>query len=143
MRERGPPSWTAKYGNSSWTNRGKIEIRSFSSYLSLSVYYFQLEQSQAKYSSVLQLNFEGTVTDNRKKMSKFCYYSTLYKTKFKEDAMSAFYNYLDSICQEEKLICDSRITIEEIIDAANHLNIIGHLGMMESPLTFINFSLSC
>ena len=58
--------------------------------------------------------------------------------------LSSFSNYLDgvnSICQEEKLICESQITIEEIIDAINHLNIIGHLGMMESPLTFINFSL--
>lgn len=72
------------------------------------------------------MNIEGNVTDNKKSIFNFChkYYSTLYKTKFNGDAMSAFTDHLDSvnsISQEEKIMCDSPIIIEDVMDAINHL----------------------
>lgn len=92
----------------------------------MSSYFFKLEKAQARYNSILQLNVDGTVTDNKKDISTFChnYYSSLYKSKFDKCAMFDFFsciNSVNSISQEEKLRCDSPIMLLEVIDAINHL----------------------
>lgn len=56
-------------------------------------YFFKLEKAQARYNSILQLNVDGTVTDNKKDISTFChnYYSSLYKSKFDKCDMFDFF----------------------------------------------------
>lgn len=43
----------------------------------MSAYFFNLEKSRAKYNSVLQLNVNGTIIENKNDISKICfdYYS--------------------------------------------------------------------
>ncbi|KPP62758.1 hypothetical protein Z043_119039, partial [Scleropages formosus] len=88
----------------------------------MSTYFFKLEKSQAKLNFVFQLNVEGSVTNSPEEISNFCYnyYSTLYKSKFSDDDMAAFSKYLSTLnclSEDEALMCDSPITVEEIMDA--------------------------
>lgn len=88
----------------------------------MSAYFFKLEKSHAKYSAMSQLNLNGIVTDNKESISKCCYdyFSSLYKTKFDNNAMVQFFQSIDHtnmITEEENLICDSPLTQQEIFNA--------------------------
>lgn len=92
----------------------------------MSAYFFKLEKTQAKYSAMLELNIHGAVTDDRRSISHFCYkyFSSLYKSKLKEDCLISFFNNLgltNTLTEDEKLICDAPITQEEVLSVISQL----------------------
>lgn len=100
----------------------------------------------AKHNSICQLNIGGVVSENSKDISQFCYkfYSNLYKSKFNLTDLDIFSKHLgnvNSISCDDKDLCDSTITIDEVKEAILHLKNNKSPGYILS--CYLRFSCKC
>ena len=93
-----------------------------------SAYFFRLEKHQSNINSILQLNINGTISNDKNTIAKYCadFYSKLYSSKYCPQATNAFFNSIDNITQlseADSEFCDRAISLNEVTDAIKHLKV--------------------
>lgn len=87
-----------------------------------SSYFFNLERQRGKRNTIHHLNINGTVTNDPKAISLFCYnfYANLYRSNYCSDSATSLLNSLkntNTISDLEKECCDKNLVLDEVIDA--------------------------
>lgn len=93
-----------------------------------SAYFFRLEKQQSKNNTIQQLRIDGTITDDSKKIAKYCagFYSDLYTSRYCPQDATSFFNSIPNINQISEAncdFCDASISLNEITNAINQLKI--------------------
>ncbi len=89
-------------------------------------YFFQLKKFHAKNNTIQKLNIDGDITDDPRKIAKFCsdFYTKLYESKYSEESTNQFLRSLTEtkcIATDLKEYCDKPLTLQEVISAIEHL----------------------
>lgn len=89
-------------------------------------YFFRLEKLHAKNNTIQKLNIDGDITDDPRKIAKYCsdFYIKLYESKYNEESTYQFWGSLTEtklIDTDLKESCDKPLTLQEVIFAIEHL----------------------
>lgn len=84
-----------------------------------SAYFFRLEKRKSRLSSISQLDINGEITNDAKKISMFCtdFYSNLYSSRYSEETVKYFLKSIKNckkISDSDRQSCDYDISTNEI-----------------------------
>lgn len=93
-----------------------------------SAYFFQLERARGKSNSIQKLSINDVITDDPKKIANYCatFYRSLYKSQYNVTEADNFFTHLTEpklITEDQRSICDSPLTPDEVLFAIKHLKL--------------------